>query len=128
MTPVLLDRYAKPAPRYTSYPTAPHFGSSIGPETYAVWLGALEPQANLSLYVHIPFCDTLCWFCGCSTKITRRYGPVRDYLKAVHKEIANVADLMPPGPGAGHIHWGGGSPTLLAPGDILKLGDRKSVV
>lgn len=83
MTADLLARYAAPVPRYTSYPTAPHFHAGVDGETYADWLRALSDATALSLYLHVPFCDTLCWFCGCHTKITRRYQPVAEYLSAL---------------------------------------------
>ena len=122
MTAQLLHRYARPVPRYTSYPTAPHFADAVDGKTYAEWLGALPDGATLSLYAHIPFCDTLCWFCGCHTKITRRYRPVADYLEGLKREIASVAALVKPGSRVKHIHWGGGSPTILSGGDVRALG------
>lgn len=114
----LLHKYGGPAPRYTSYPTAPHFHSGVGPETYAGWLCDLAPKNTLSLYAHIPFCDTLCWFCGCHTKATRQYAPVQRYLEALGQEIEMTARMLPDGPCVRQIHWGGGSPTLLAAEDI----------
>ena len=77
----LLERYAAPVPRYTSYPTAPHFHDGVGAASYAAWLEALPCGDALSLYCHVPFCDSLCWFCGCHTKIVRRYQPVAEYLR-----------------------------------------------
>jgi oxygen-independent coproporphyrinogen III oxidase len=123
MTDRLLQAYSHPVPRYTSYPTAPHFSEAVGAEAYAEWLGRLQRDASLSLYVHVPFCDTLCWFCGCHTKITRRYRPVGDYLDRLKKEIAAVAEQVEPGCGVRHIHWGGGSPTILKGDDIRGLAD-----
>lgn len=123
MTDHLLQAYARPVPRYTSYPTAPHFSDSVGAEAYGAWLGRLGSGASLSLYAHIPFCDTLCWFCGCHTKITRRYRPVADYLDRLKKEIAAVAERVEPGCRVTHIHWGGGSPTILEGADIRALAE-----
>lgn len=80
MTPDLIKRYAAPVPRYTSYPTANHFSAAVTAEDYRRWLGELPQDAALSLYVHIPYCRELCWYCGCSTKATQRYAPVGDYL------------------------------------------------
>lgn len=121
MTDELVHRYSRPVPRYTSYPTAPHFHAGIGNADYRQWLAALQDDATLSLYLHIPFCDRLCWFCACHTKQTLRYTPVARYLPALHAEIDGVARLL-----AGHgrvvaIHLGGGSPSLLAPADLLAL-------
>jgi oxygen-independent coproporphyrinogen-3 oxidase len=114
-------KYSAPVPRYTSYPTAPHFSPNVGDVQYVSWLGELPGQATLSLYVHIPFCRELCWYCGCSTKATRHYTPVAAYLHALGREIANVAALVSPGHRVTHLHWGGGSPNILSAPDIAAL-------
>ncbi len=121
ITPDLVKRYAAPVPRYTSYPTAPHFHEGVTAADYARWLGALDPGANLSLYAHIPYCDRLCWFCGCHSKMVKRYQPVTDYLAALMAEIDMVASLLPTERRVSHVHWGGGSPSILAPDDIRRL-------
>ena len=118
---VILRHTARLTPRYTSYPTAPHFHPGVGSESYRNWLSALPSGASLSLYMHVPFCDTLCWFCGCHTKITRRYEPIANYLEALLREIAAVATAAPKDVRVTHMHWGGGSPTILEPQDILRL-------
>lgn len=123
MTCDLVQKYAAPVPRYTSYPTAPNFSAQVTHADYARWLGELSADAPLSLYAHIPFCDTLCWYCGCNTKQVRRYSPVADYLPALLKEISNVAGLIPAKMKVAHVHWGGGSPNILSGADILKLAD-----
>ena len=107
-------------PRYTSYPTAPHFSSKVDHGRYARWLSALPPGSEVSLYVHIPFCHQLCWYCGCNTKATRHYAPVTSYLRSIEAEITSVARYVP-APRIKHIHWGGGSPNILAAPDILSL-------
>jgi oxygen-independent coproporphyrinogen-3 oxidase len=117
----LVKRYASPVPRYTSYPTAPHFSPDIGPDTYAAWLAELPARARLSLYMHIPFCEQLCWYCGCCTKAVHRYDPVAEYLASLGAEIAAVGKRVPAGHTVSHIHWGGGSPNILAPDDIAHL-------
>jgi oxygen-independent coproporphyrinogen III oxidase len=117
----LARRYNQNVPRYTSYPTAPHFGAEVDASLYRNWLSALDPAAPLSLYLHIPFCDTLCWFCGCYTKIVRRYEPVAAYLEVLQREIDLVASAMPQRMTVRHIHWGGGSPTILRPDDWRAL-------
>ena len=122
----LLQRYDRPVPRYTSYPTAPHFHAEVTTATYASWLRALPPGDAVSLYLHIPFCDSLCWFCGCHTKITRRYAPIAAYLDVLEREIDRVADALPAVMPVSRIHWGGGSPTILAPDDIARLSHRLS--
>jgi oxygen-independent coproporphyrinogen III oxidase len=119
----LITRYAVPVPRYTSYPTAPHFHAGIDAGVYGRWLEELPDGATLSLYAHIPFCDTLCWFCGCHTKITRQYQPIASYLEALDTEIATVAGAIAGGTMIRHIHWGGGSPTILSASDISRLID-----
>lgn len=121
MRPESLRKYAAPVPRYTSYPTAPHFSSAIGPEDYASWLAAIPSGQRVSLYVHIPFCDTLCWYCGCNTKVTQRYEPIAKYLDALSIEIANVARHVDTTARVAHVHFGGGSPSVLRPDDIVKL-------
>ena len=114
------EKYDLRVPRYTSYPTAPHFGPAIDGARYRDWLGELDPAVPVSLYVHIPFCDEMCWFCGCYTKIVNRYEPIRSYLSALQREIALVADALPKRFGVRHLHVGG-SPTMLAPEDWLAL-------
>ena len=115
------EKYDLRVPRYTSYPTAPHFGPAVDGARYRDWLGELDPAVPLSLYVHVPFCDEMCWFCGCYTKIVNRYEPIRSYLTALHREIALVADALPRRFAVRHLHVGGGSPTMLAPEDWLAL-------
>lgn len=119
----ILRHAARPVPRYTSYPTAPHFHAGIDASTYASWLAALPRKAGLSLYVHVPFCDTLCWFCGCHTRITRQYAPIETYLRALTRELVAVAALLPDEVQVWQLHWGGGSPTILSATDIRALGE-----
>jgi len=117
-----LARLDRRVPRYTSYPTAPHFGADVDGALYAAWLEAIPADEPLSLYLHIPFCDSLCWFCGCNTSVVNRYGPVAAYLEDLEREIALVADLLGPRRSVAHVHFGGGSPSMLAPQDITRLG------
>jgi oxygen-independent coproporphyrinogen-3 oxidase len=117
----LIRKYAKPAPRYTSYPTAPNFSSDIGPDHYTAWLAALHPDTRLSLYLHIPFCRQLCWYCACNTKAIQHYEPVERYLMTLEAEIGSVSGLLPPGAAVTQIHWGGGSPSILTPAQIERL-------
>ena len=123
MNPETLRKYCAPVPRYTSYPTAPHFSSRISELQYVSWLSDLASEVTLSLYVHIPFCHSLCWYCGCNTKATRQHAPIASYLNVLSSEIRNVAALVPPGHTVTHMHWGGGSPNILLPCDILALAD-----
>jgi oxygen-independent coproporphyrinogen-3 oxidase len=119
--PDLLSRYAAPVPRYTSYPTAPHFHAGVGSDDYAQWLSQETGPEPLSLYLHIPFCDRLCWYCGCHTKQTLRYEPVAAYVDALLDEIALTAAQLPGRKTVGAIHFGGGSPTILSAADLLRL-------
>ncbi|MEE8392737.1 MAG: oxygen-independent coproporphyrinogen III oxidase [Rhodospirillales bacterium] len=106
-------KYDLRVPRYTSYPTAPHFDDSVGQSAYREWLSELGADTGVSLYFHIPFCDEMCWFCGCYTKIVKRYEPVADYLDVMLREVGLLADALPHRLKARHLHWGGGSPTML---------------
>ena len=124
MTPELLEKYGRPVPRYTSYPTAPNFVDSVDAATYRDWLEAIGTDEPLSLYLHIPFCDSLCWFCGCHTKIVNRYSPVAAYVDALGGEIDLVADIIGSRAPVGHLHFGGGSPTILRGDDFAGLMDR----
>jgi oxygen-independent coproporphyrinogen-3 oxidase len=121
MEPALLARYDRPVPRYTSYPTAPHFHAGVDPSRYARWLAALDPGEPLSLYLHIPFCDTLCWFCGCSMRVVREYKPVAAYLDLLERELELVAQRLPGRLRVSQLHLGGGSPSLLRPVEIGRL-------
>lgn len=100
-------------PRYTSYPTAPHFSAAVGPATYADWLDALPRDATLSLYIHVPFCTELCHYCGCNTRAVRKRDPVEAYAERLIEEIALLGALS--GRRLTHLHWGGGTPSILGP-------------
>lgn len=100
-------------PRYTSYPTAPHFTNELGPDTYAQWLDVLPCKATLSLYIHVPFCTELCHYCGCNTQAVRRREPVETYAERLVDEIALLDAVA--GRRLTHIHWGGGTPSILGP-------------
>lgn len=108
-------------PRYTSYPTAPHFGSSVGPETFAGWLGEIPEGTAISLYLHVPFCRRLCWFCACRTQGTATAEPVGAYVETLKAEIAQLAAALPAGITLAKLHWGGGTPTLMTPAQIDDL-------
>lgn len=100
-------------PRYTSYPTAPHFTAAVGPEIYRDWLAALPLEATLSLYLHVPFCTELCFYCGCNTRAVRKREPVDAYAERLLAEIAMLDGLA--GRKLTHLHWGGGTPSILGP-------------
>jgi len=113
---------AEAVPRYTSYPTAPHFHPGIDAGSVRGWISALEASDEISLYLHIPYCDRLCWFCACHTKQTRHYAPVATFLRSLHREIATVGTIMRGKGRVRAVHLGGGSPTMLKPEDIVALG------
>lgn len=101
-------------PRYTSYPTAPHFSAEVGAEAYGGFLDrTAAADGPVSLYVHIPFCHSICHYCGCTTKATRRYAPIEAYVEVLRSEIAMVAARTGRRT-VSHIHWGGGTPNLLS--------------
>ncbi|MFK4510100.1 oxygen-independent coproporphyrinogen III oxidase [Bradyrhizobium daqingense] len=108
-------------PRYTSYPTAPHFSPAIGGHTYAGWLAGLAAGASASLYLHVPFCREMCWYCGCHTQIVRRDELIAAYQRTMRREIVQVADTISHRMKVEHIHFGGGTPTIMAPEAFAEL-------
>jgi oxygen-independent coproporphyrinogen III oxidase len=120
----LLEKYDTRVPRYTSYPTAPHFSAAVSPDVYAAWLAELPREQPLSLYLHVPFCEQLCLYCGCTTSVVRRQAPRIAYAEAMAREIDMVADAIARRPRVTHIHWGGGTPTSL-PAESLRTLMRK---
>lgn len=119
---ILLSQRGGAVPRYTSYPTAPHFEAGLGPQMQEALFGSLDDATPVSVYLHIPFCDRLCWFCGCNTKHTLKYEPVHTYVEALLAEIAALGDRLGFRPVAGQIHFGGGSPSILSAEDMGRLG------
>ena len=120
-TLALLQKYSVPGPRYTSYPTAPYFHTGFGE---ADWTGALAqaaPDRGLSLYAHIPFCDSLCYYCGCNMVATRDYSKTQPYLAMLEQEMVRTAQLVDTRRLVRQLHWGGGTPTYLNPDDIRRL-------
>jgi oxygen-independent coproporphyrinogen-3 oxidase len=107
-------------PRYTSYPTAPHFQAAVGPDIYRSWLDSLDRGASLSLYLHVPFCAQLCLYCGCTTKVTLRRSPVEAYAERLIDEIGLLARAVGQRRIA-HLHWGGGTPSILGPEALGKI-------
>ena len=111
------------APRYTSYPPANHFNGNVSPETTAQWLQAVPSGERVSLYLHIPYCRRLCWFCACRTQGTSTDRPLVPYWKLLKKELALIDAHLPKDVLISQIHLGGGTPTLLPPDLILELGE-----
>jgi oxygen-independent coproporphyrinogen III oxidase len=122
----LLKKYDKAGPRYTSYPTAPYFHDGVGPQTYLDHLkkdGLANPQQDISLYFHLPFCDTLCYFCGCNMMVTRNQQKIEEYIEYLDKEMALLQPHLNPHRKIKQLHWGGGTPTHLSPDQIRRLGE-----
>jgi len=116
--PDLIAKYDRRVPRYTSYPTAPHFSSAITAADYEAWLGSLEDDAALSLYLHVPFCASLCLFCACHTSVVHRQEPLESYGKTLLTEIRLVTAAIGRRLKVRHIHWGGGTPSSLPPAQM----------
>lgn len=108
-------------PRYTSYPTAPHFSGRVNADDLCAWIGAVPEGARISLYVHIPFCRRLCWFCACRTQGTATGAPLAGYLDSLEAELALLGEILPAGVTLSRLHLGGGTPTLLDPDQIRRL-------
>jgi oxygen-independent coproporphyrinogen-3 oxidase len=123
-TSALIAKYDRLVPRYTSYPTAPHFSAAVDGAAYAAWLSDLRPDTKLSLYLHVPFCDSLCLFCGCHTSVARRREPLESYADTLLAEIDLVAATIGRRLPVRHVHWGGGTPTTLPPERMAEIGDR----
>jgi oxygen-independent coproporphyrinogen-3 oxidase len=108
-----LEAYARQTlPRYTSYPTAPHFGP-LAEATYRDWLATLRPGDAVSLYLHIPFCKALCWYCGCHTAVTRSTARLARYAEGLAREAGLLAAALPPRLPVASLHLGGGTPSAL---------------
>jgi oxygen-independent coproporphyrinogen-3 oxidase len=107
-------------PRYTSYPTTPHFKPQLEHGAYTSWLEALAPEESLSLYLHIPYCRKLCWFCGCHTKVVNSDAPVKRYLELLKKEMQLLTPYLTANR-VTHLHFGGGSPSLIDGDDFIDL-------
>ncbi len=116
-----LGLFDSKVPRYTSYPTAPHFTRDVGQDHFTNWISAIPEGAEVSLYVHVPFCRRLCWFCACRTQGTQTDAPVIAYLQALKTEIAMLGRSLPRGVRLSRLHWGGGTPTLLSPDLMTEL-------
>ncbi len=120
MDPRLLTHAERQAPRYTSYPSAPYFDANVDSDRYTAWLGDLSADAELSLYLHVPYCRTLCWYCGCNTYAARRDEPVVDYVSTLLREIDLVA-ARTPARRVVEIHWGGGTPNILSADQFARI-------
>ncbi len=114
MKPEYLKYATLEVPRYTSYPTAAQFGD-LDEQLYRQWLGELKADEPISLYVHVPFCREMCWYCGCHTTIVSGYDRVGAYFKTLMREVELLAAAIPHKARVSHLHFGGGTPTILSP-------------
>src|SRR6478672_2283859 len=120
----LLRRFDVTGPRYTSYPTADRFAAGYGPDRYRVGLDKRRAQATkrpLSLYVHLPFCQSICYYCACNKVITRDHSRSAKYVDYLEREIALQAELLGDAREVVQMHWGGGTPTFLSHEELARL-------
>ncbi len=116
-----LGLFEAKVPRYTSYPPATKFSNDVDSGVYEDWIRAIPAGTRVSLYLHVPFCRRLCWFCACRTQGVRSDAPVQAYLETLKQEIRLVAGMLPSGVEVARLHWGGGTPTLLSDRMIADL-------
>ena len=122
----LIKKYDKPGPRYTSYPPATHFNDSFTHRNFTeeiVRTNSVSDFPDLSLYFHLPYCDSLCYFCGCNMIVTRKRSRIKKYVSYLKREIDMISGLLSPDREAIQMHWGGGTPTHLDPEEIRDLTD-----
>jgi oxygen-independent coproporphyrinogen-3 oxidase len=119
----ILPRYDRPAPRYTSYPTAPVWSEDYGPAQFMDELGRtdVDPEDGLSIYVHVPFCSSLCHFCACNRFITKDAALPERYVEGIAREVETVRRAIRVPRTATQQHWGGGTPTHLTPAQVKRL-------
>lgn len=115
----ILRKYNFQVPRYTSYPPATQFKDEGSADRHVAWLSGVS--GDISLYIHIPFCARLCHYCGCNMRVVNHYEPVIEYLDVLKEEIRRVRSYLAPGVRVTHLHFGGGSPTILKAGDFSRL-------
>lgn len=120
----LVRKYNVPGPRYTSYPPATKFSDAVTVEDVRDSIRRNNATTrDLSLYFHLPFCETLCWFCGCTTVITADYSKSATYVEYLGREMAALKPLLNPERRAVQLHFGGGSPTFCQPQHLRRLGE-----
>src|SRR6266849_2651844 len=117
-----LSKYNRPGPRYTSYPTAPVWNESFGPDDFErVLADSTAKGAPVSLYMHLPFCESLCLFCACNVVIQKDKSVAPPYLAILKKEIDHLARYVSKRRHVTQFHWGGGTPTYLSPDQMEEL-------
>jgi oxygen-independent coproporphyrinogen III oxidase len=122
--PDLIRKYGISGPRYTSYPTADRFVEAFDAQAYRYWLGNRNIggfSRPLSLYVHLPFCDTICYYCACNKVVTRDHGRSAKYVQYLEREALLVAEQMGDDRNVSQLHWGGGTPTFLSDPEMVAL-------
>ena len=117
----LIARHDAHAPRYTSYPTAAQFTANVGSDAWRGWLAAAPVDEPVSLYLHIPFCKRLCWYCGCNTRAMNRVPAMEDYVDLLLREADMVLDALGRPVRVGSVHLGGGTPNMLPPETLERL-------
>ncbi|WFU39696.1 oxygen-independent coproporphyrinogen III oxidase [Bradyrhizobium sp. CB82] len=120
-SPILKKYGDSQSPWYTIYPTVSQFSAVVGAKAYEEWLRRLAPCEPVSLYFHIPFCRSICWYCGFPTAMTLQDAPILDYLTVLREEIRLVAEKVPKELPVSDVHFGGGTPTLIKPAEFLDL-------
>ena len=121
----LIRKYNVPGPRYTSYPPATHFTDEVDKNALMESIRKNnETQRDLSLYYHLPFCESLCWFCGCTTVITKDHSRSENYLNYIDREMDLMREHLNPDRKVVQVHLGGGTPTFLQPDELRRLGDH----
>ena len=123
MRPEWMTLATRPVPRYTSYPTAAQFQDDVTDAQVQTSLASIGPDEPISVYVHVPFCEKLCWYCGCHTTIPNGYDQIARYVDLLLKEIDLWKAALPEHGGGVHLHFGGGTPNALRPDDMLKVLD-----
>ncbi len=121
----LVKKYDRPGPRYTSYPTAPHFTEDFNREDFFEAIKEAnfrENKNDLSLYFHLPYCDTLCYFCGCNMIVSNNRSRIGTYVDYIEKEVGLLKEYLDEERKVSQLHWGGGTPTHLKPNEIRELG------
>jgi oxygen-independent coproporphyrinogen III oxidase len=124
MTETMLSHANVRVPRYTSYPPATAFGPSPDETLYRKWLSGLDPALPVAIYMHVPFCREVCWYCACNMKLVRREEPLAEYAATLERELELLCEALPPGIRIGAIHWGGGTPTSLPNDKLTHLTER----
>jgi len=113
-----------PVPRYTSYPTAPHFQAVPDDASWRGWLQALPGNSRFALYVHVPFCREMCWYCGCNTQVLKSDRTLEQFLQLLLAEIDRTVALLPPGAPLSSLHFGGGTPSILGSDGLQRIAER----